>query len=216
MMLSKLKSSLSSVGSKVKTAALKLKSSMPLMPSILNSRIFLYAILLFTIFTIILFSMQRNLLCIILFTTVAFLTSFFNKNMIVIMSAGLIVSYIVYLTTGAVEGLTVKKGTVEGLVNKEDSESSEEDPKNKGKSLAQLKKRKPSEKDPDPAKEEDLPSAQQIKDLDELKGDYVKFNEDKKNMGENIKDIGPILEKADKLLDKLSSYKEKYSNKGDN
>ena len=133
------------------------------------------------------------------------------------MSAGLIVSYIVYLTTGAVEGLTSKKGAVEGLTNKEDSESSyEEDIKDKGKSLAQLKKRKPSDKDPDPAREEDLPTPQQIKDLDDLKGDYLKFNEEKKNMGENIKDIGPILEKADKLLDKLSSYKEKYSNKGDN
>ena len=95
----------------------------------LNNKWVLYFIFIVGIFDVIGFYQRSNLTAVAIFFTVGFLTSFFSKNMIVIIVMAIAVSHLV--TYGNREGLKNKdgeeeeEGFEEGIEDEEDEEEEE-------------------------------------------------------------------------------------------
>jgi len=171
---------------------------------LLESRILLYSTFLASMVSMVYFTMVNDVHCISLFVLIAFLTTFFHKNMIVVLLTALLFSHIVHFSEElSVEGFTEKDNDNENENEKEDPEPTAP-VKSKTKTKAKTK-----------TETEDTESFNNKKQkaYEELKGEYVDFKDVQKELMDNVNEIHPLIEKADKFLEKLNTYKEKYKNK---
>ena len=147
--------------------------------SILNNRILLYALSLLVLLDLIYLANSRSFNTIIIFILVGFLTSFFCKNMIVIMVVALFVAHILK-SPRSFEGAE--------NMNKEDTEDDNEE--------------KPEDENYENKDTEETDEPEEEKIKEELK----EFATVQKEIVDSMTKLEPLLNKADSFIEKFEKY----------
>ncbi len=155
----------------------------------LNNKWVLYFIFIVGIFDVIGFYQRSNLTAIAIFFTVGFLTSFFSKNMIVIIVMAIAVSHLV--TYGNREGLKNKDG-------EEEEEDEEEEGFEEGIEEEDEEKKDEEKEDEEKEEEEGFKDKKDPKEKNDDKTGYLlkKQNELMAKMNQ----LEPLLDKAHSLF----------------
>jgi hypothetical protein len=172
---------------------------------VLQNQLVLYLFLFMTLTQIVLFVSNNDTMGIVLMCIVGFLTSFFSKNMIVILC--------VALTATNVLKRGMKQIGYEGF---EDKEESEEEPDDEDVEPKKEKKASKKTEVDDEAEVDDAPNSNELSDktkdemkrqFEKLKEEYPEFNALKGDIVEAMVKIDPILDKAEAFMNKYSKYK---------
>lgn len=171
---------------------------------ILQNQLVLYLFLFMTLTQVVLFVSNNDTTGIVLMCIIGFLTSFFSKNMIVILCVVLTMTNL------------VKKGMKHvGYEGFEDNEEPEDEDT--------AKKEKPAKKEKTAKKEtptedeiDDAPNSNELSDqtkdemkreFEKLKEEYPEFSALKEDIVDAMVKIDPILDKAETFMNKYSKYK---------
>lgn len=178
-----------SVGKNIKSEVNRFSMpKMKFMEPILRSRIVLYFLLFVTIVTIFTYINANDITSIVTFALVAFLTSFFNKNMIVVLLFALIITATLKFSI---------RLRYEGFEGKPEEE--------KGEKKETVDKKEEKENIP-PVEDEE-----KKKDLNKLKKDYKEFEVIQDKILGGVQDINKELDKAEQFINKFESYKNKHA-----
>jgi len=164
---------------------------------ILHNRVVLYFIALLALGDVVYFLGINDISSFVILLLVGILTSFFSKNMIVILVVAMVIAHIVKYGSAAYVS--------EGMENPDDSDKKDDKKKDS-------KDSKPSDKtssDPSDSKEDPVKNDNKddkIKYAD-LKDDYKDFQVVQKEIISNMKQIDPLLERAESFINKFESYK---------
>jgi hypothetical protein len=169
----------------------------------LHNRYLLYILCILAIVNIVLLGNKRDYNSIIVFVVVSLLTSFFNKNMIVILSVGLL----------AVYALNYKKSHKEGVENQGSGEGSDEgsgegsgEGSDEGSSDPDVVTTKSNTTTDAPLKST---SNERQELYNSLTNDFKDFQDVQKNLLATMKQIDPLLQQAEGFVSKFEGYKKK-------
>lgn len=167
---------------------------------ILQNQLVLYLFLFMTLTQVVLFVSNNDTTGIVLMCIIGFLTTFFSKNMIVILCVALTMTNLVKKGMKQVgyEGFEDKK-------EEENKETEEDTTKKEKKESAKVD----DEVDNAPNSNE---SSSQTKDemkreFERLKEEYPEFSALKEDIVDAMVKIDPILDKAETFMNKYSKYK---------
>jgi len=194
---------------------------------LLQNKVVLYTFLAMTIVQVAFFANNRDMAALITLGLVGFITSFFSKNMIVILC--------VALTTTSILTYGIKKNTHEGLENQEDTaedadgegdnvnddegedagavdEKSEDNKKkkkmdDKKKSEDAKPKADDTEGEKNSAETSDKTKDEKKQEYDNLKQEYPEYKEIQNEIMKGIEKMDPLLQKAEAFINKYSEYK---------
>ena len=164
--------------------------------NLLTNQYILYIMVVIAVFDIFNSAINQDATSVILLFLIGFLTSFFSKNMIVVIFVAVVLSNALkILKRNNVEGMKNKKKTNKN--KKKDSDENEEDEedidndetealRNKGETMNEYTKR-------------DTETA-----VKELEKDYPEFLKIQKEILENVEKMNPLLEKAESFVSKYS------------
>jgi hypothetical protein len=185
---------------------------------LLHNQLVLYLFLFLTLVQIVLFVSKNDITGIVLMCLVGVLTSFFSKNMIVILCVVLISTNLVKqgLKKAGYEGFEEKKDTKDEIEPKKgDDEPKKDDAEPKkddaepNKDVAVSKNGKSDEYDIPNSNEKSEKTKDDMKrQIDELSKDYPAFKELQDDLLEGLKKMDPLLDKAEAFMNKYSQYKE--------
>ncbi len=153
----------------------------------LNNKWILYFIFVVGLYDVIHFYQRGNIIAVAIFFVVGFLTSFFSKNMIVILVMAIAVSHLVTYGNKMSEGLT------DGEEEEEEEDEEEEEGFEGEEEEEEPKEEKPKEEKP---KEEMTTTKSESKGESESSELLKKQNELMKKMSE----LKPLLDKAESLF----------------
>ena len=179
--------------------------------SLLQNKFVLYVLVLIALLDILMLANGKDFNSVIVFVIVGFLTSFFSKNMIVILLTALLFTHVLKYVNSLVrkegmedkkekEGMKNKKNKKEGMENEEDEDAPVTED-----NAEENKDEKKEEKMG--SKEEELLKKKQT--YDELKNDFTEFQSIQKDILNNMKEIDPLLAKAETFINKFEQYKKK-------
>jgi hypothetical protein len=138
------------------------------------------------------FASTNDIRSLVTLLIVGFLTSFFSKNMIVILFISLVFTHILKYGTNISEGMTDKKTD-----SSENNEESEE---------------KKTSKKPQETKNETKDETTKKKDnvtIESLQNDFQDFQTIQEKILKGMKEIDPLLTKAESFIEKFERYKNK-------
>ena len=179
---------------------------------LLKSRIVLYVFFFLSLVNLYTFAISGNGLYAGIFILTSFLTTFFSKNMIVVLCIGLVVSNILRQGieirvindgTSMKEGMSTEEGMKEGiadldeaddLISKKDDKKDDKDDKKSDKDDKETKSDKRDDKDPKPADEEQL---------NENKREYKKLLELQNQLLEGVSAMNPLLKEAKETFHRI-------------
>lgn len=186
---------------------------------VLHNKYVLYAFLAMTLVRILFFVNSGDMASMITLGLVGFITSFFSKNMIVILCIALTVSSL--LTYG------IRSNTHEGLENKEDTSDSDGNAEDKNDDKSEENKNNKSEEKKDSKSENNKSddnnnktgevnsneTSDKTKDevkeqYDNLKKEYPEFKEVHSEIMKGIERMDPLLQKAESFVNKYSKLKQ--------
>lgn len=163
---------------------------------LLTNQYILYVMVVIAVFDIFNSAVNQDATSVILMFLIGFLTSFFSKNMIVVIFVAVVLSNALkILKRNKVEGMKNKKKTKKSKKdvsdeNDDDEEELDEDEtealRNKGETMNEYTKR-------------DTETA-----VKELEKDYPEFLKIQKEILENVEKMNPLLEKAETFVSKYS------------
>jgi len=162
---------------------------------LLTNQYILYIMVVIAVFDIFNSAVNQDVTSVILLFLIGFLTSFFSKNMIVVIFIAVALSNALkILKRNNVEGMKNKKKTKKNKKNDSDENDEEEEIdedetealRNKGETMNEYTKR-------------DTEKA--VKDLEK---DYPEFLKIQKEILENVEKMNPLLEKAETFVSKYS------------
>ena len=177
---------------------------------VLQNQLVLYLFLFMTMTQIVVFVSNNDTLGIVLMCMVGLLTSFFSKNMIVILCVALTVTNL--LKKG------MKQIGYEGFEDQDEEteqETTEEEVEPKKEKKVSKKASKNVEDEVDD-EVDDAPNSNDLSDktkdemkrqFEKLKEEYPEFNALKGDIVEAMVKIDPILDKAEAFMNKYSKYK---------
>ena len=180
------------------------------MKSLLQNRFVLYIIAFLAIIDILYLANGKDFNSVIVFVIVGFLTSFFSKNMIVVLLVAIIATHAIKYANGMLrkEGMEDKKDKKEGMKGKKEGMEGDDD--------ADADADADSDASPD-AIEEDLEEVKEVdtqdkvkakqETYDKLKDDFTEFQGLQENILGNMKEIEPLLNKAEQFIEKFEGYK---------
>jgi len=144
---------------------------------LLHSRVLLYAFLAISLIDLFYFTQIRDNISIAIFVLVGFMTTFFSKNMIVVLCIALVVTHILKfgIRTVISEGFEEEEDK-----DKENMETEEEDKENM-------------------ENKED-----EIQDTDEKKKDFEEFQAIQDKILGGMKELDPLITKAEGFIEKYS------------
>lgn len=177
--------------------------------SLLQNKVLLYIVAAISIVHILLLANSKDFNSVLIFVIVGFLVSFFSKNMIVVLLSAIIFTNLIKMVYPGREGMKSKK-VKEGLENEDDEEEEElydeeeekkeEEEEDEGVSLNI--KQTPEEK-----KDAELKKKQET--YDKLKNDFNEFQSIQQDILKNMKEIDPLLTKAENFIAKFEQFKKK-------
>lgn len=148
--------------------------------SVLNNRYLLYGLSLLVLLDLIYLANSRSFNTIIIFILVGFLTSFFCKNMIVILLVALFVAHILK-SPRSFEGAK--------NMNNEDEEGEDEKPEDENYEN----------------KEKEVPEGEEPED-EKIKEELKEFATVQKDIIDSMTKLEPLLNKADSFIEKFEKY----------
>jgi hypothetical protein len=175
---------------------------------VLQNKFVLYAFLAMTLIRIVFFINSGDMASVITLGLVGFITSFFSKNMIIILCIALTVSSL--LTYG------IQSNAHEGLENKDDTSNSDGNAEEDGKSEEKKDGKKDSKSDEKTntnGETNSTDSSDKTKDemkeqYNNLKKEYPEFKEVQAEIMKGIEKMDPLLQKAETFINKYSTYKQ--------
>jgi len=176
---------------------------------LLHSQYILYILCLISLMHIIYFASTKDANALFIFLIVGFLTSFFSKNMIVILFIALVITHLLRCD--------IRKPNREGAENMDEAKADETNADDATatknpldilppdvKSAAEAGKSSVIQKNED----ETANSAEKKKELyDNLKKDFVEFQNIQQNILAAMKEIDPLLNRAETFITKFESLK---------
>ena len=168
---------------------------------VLQNQVVLYLFLFMTLTQVVLFVSNNDTAGIVLMCIIGFLTTFFSKNMIVILCVALTMTNLVK------RGM--KQVGYEGFEEKEEKKEEDKEEKNTTKKEKKESTKVDDEVDDAPNSNE---SSSQTKDemkreFEKLKEEYPEFSALKEDIVDAMVKIDPILDKAETFMNKYSKYK---------
>ena len=176
--------------------------------SLLQNKFVLYVLVLVALLNILMLANSKDFNSVIVFVIVGFLTSFFSKNMIVILLTALLFTHALKYINRMVrkEGMEDKKKK-EGMKNKKNKKEGMENEDGEEEAPATEDTKEEKQEVKIDSKEEELIKKKQT--YDELKNDFSEFQSIQKDILQNMKEIDPLLEKAETFISKFEQYKKK-------
>lgn len=170
----------------------------------LHSRVLLYVLCLLSIINLVLLANKQKYRLVSVFLTIGLLMYFINKNMVVVLSTALIATCLINFYWNRKEGV--------------DETLEEKDEKNDGKNDEKNDEENDEEKDEDEVVEKkekkNIGSSERTKLYNDLTKDFKDFQEVQQQLLNTMKDIDPLLSKAEGFVSKFEGYKEKAAKMG--
>lgn len=168
---------------------IKSKGSLGNMGNVLHNRFVLYLFVFMTIIDLMYFASSGDIRSLLTLLIIGFLTSFFSKNMIVILFTTLVITHILKYGTNVSEGMENEDETVVD---------------NSGNSVSTKKEKKNVE-------DESFTSEPMTKtkpvSTKELKDELSDFQSIQDKILSGMKEIDPLLTKAEAFIEKFEHYK---------
>lgn len=174
---------------------------------ILQNQFVLYLFLFMVLVQIVIFVNNNDTTGIILMCLIGFLTSFFSKNMIVILCLALVGTSLLqkFLNKSAYEGFEEKKDKKDKKDKKKDENKEETE------EVAEEEAEEENKDELDDAansnEKSDKTKDEMKKQFEELKKQYPEFKAIQDDLINGILKIDPVLEKAEAFMNKYSQYK---------
>jgi hypothetical protein len=222
-----LKNSLQKISSSLNTISktMKVNKNVVNVKELLHSRVLLYVFLFISLLHLFYYVNTGDFRAVSVFIIIGFLTSFFSKNMLIILLVALLVTHVMKfgfrsLNEGAKnkddeeeeEGFTEgveeeeEKEGMEGMEEEEGKEGMEDEEEEKKEGMKEGK-----DKGTVPPKAKGGVSPMNEKDLDsDKKKDYLEFQKLQTEIMTNMQKLEPLISKAESFVEK---YHEKYGNK---
>lgn len=171
---------------------------------LLHSQYVLYILCLISLAHVVYFASTKDTNALFIFLIVGFLTSFFSKNMVVILFIALVITHLLRCD--------IRKPNLEGAENMDETKADETSAAKSPldilppdvKAAAQESKMAAIKKSEDAADN----SAEKKKELyDNLKKDFVEFQNIQQNILAAMKEIDPLLNRAETFITKFESLK---------
>lgn len=199
-----------------------LKQVNSVMKTVLRNRGVLYALCIIALFNIVMYANVKDFNSVITLVLTGFVTSFFSKNMIVILAMAIAVPYLLNYSAGLKEGMEDKK---EGMEDEDEKEGMEDEEKEDGEEDTSDKPMT-EEKDGEEkeasntsvndiadgesadAKKSTAPSKQERKKMlyDNLQNDFKSFQTTQDAILKGMQEIDPLLAKAESFIEKFEHY----------
>jgi hypothetical protein len=161
--------------------------------SLLQNRIVLYFLCFIAIIDVMYFATTSDIRSLVTLLIVGLLTTFFNKNMIVVLVIALTVTHVLKYGTNVNEGMTTREGMKETI----DAGLSE---------VASSEDEKPVlEKEPSPKEKKEKIDKDALKES--LKTDFKEFQDIQKDIVDGLQKIDPLLTRVEKFVEKYENYK---------
>ena len=169
----------------------KVKSLLPSLPSIskntsnsiLHNRVLLYALLAVALIDVLYLLNTRDFTSVIVFILVAVLTTFFSKNMIIVLFVAICITYMLKHTK-----------SLEGLEDMEEGEDEKKEDEN-----FENEENKENEKEEN--KEEQEVSTE------EMTGEMKEFMEVQDKIIKRMSELEPLMQRAEGFIEKFEKYK---------
>lgn len=171
---------------------------------LLENKIVLYIVAAIAIVNLLTFANKKDYNSVLIFIIIGFLISFFSKNMIVIFLSAILFTHAFKYVLGNAEGMKNKK---EGLENKDDEEEENADGDEENADGDEEEVVKAPVKTDAEKEQEAIDKKKQT--YNELKNDFTEFQSIQKDILKNMKEIDPLLNKAENFIEKFESYKKK-------
>jgi flagellar motor protein MotB len=173
------------------------------MSGILHNRYLLYAVFIIALADFLYLGSIRDMTSVFVFVLIGLLVSFFNKNMIIVLSSAMIVANV--LKYGGIN----QKIVVEGFQDEDEDEDKTED-KNENEDEDTSKNGK--EKEEDTAKKSTKPDKEEPKTKDSKKDSKEEFGQDKEVVYTSVDDMAinqqdKMMLANEKLLERMNKYK---------
>lgn len=170
--------------------------------SLLHNRVVLYVIVLLSILNVLFLANKKDYNSVMLFIIVGFLTSLFNKNMIVILLVALLSTLAFKQMNQLMNKENMENKKKEGLKNKDKKSEDDEDEEDE---VEEEEEEEDLKLDDMEDESEKLKEKQET--YDKLKDDFTEFQDIQQNILGNMKEIEPLLTKAEDFIEKFESYK---------
>tara|TARA_B100000123_G_scaffold272478_1_gene255359 strand:- start:2212 stop:2787 length:576 start_codon:yes stop_codon:yes gene_type:complete len=171
---------------------------------LLQNKIVLYLVAATAIVDILVLANEKDYNSVLVFVIIGFLVSFFSKNMIIILLSAILFTEAFKTLLNKKEGMEnkKKKKKQEGLEHEDDEEDDEEDEDEEEESnTIKLDMEQTAAAKAD----EELEKKQRT--YDKLKDDFNEFQSIQKDIIKNMKEIDPLLTKAESFIEKFESFK---------
>ena len=160
--------------------------------SILHNRVVLYLFLFVAFVEMLYFISSKDYASFSILLIVGFLTSFFNKNMVIVLLLSLLVTNVIKYGTGS----RLNEGFEDKNLDSEDSKKDTEEDEEKNSEKDTTKKNGSSK------------SGEKVDEkYENLKQEYPKFKVVQQEILDGVQKMAPLLEKAEKFIEKFDSYK---------
>lgn len=162
----------------------------------LHSRVLLYVLCLLSIINLVLLANKQKYRLVSVFLTIGLLMYFINKNMVIVLSTALIATCLInsYWNT--------KEGADETLEKTDKKKDDEEDEDKDEDEVVEKKDKK------------NIGSSERTKLYNDLTKDFKDFQDVQQQLLNTMKDIDPLLSKAEGFVSKFEGYKEKAAKMG--
>uniref|UniRef100_A0A6C0ATF8 Uncharacterized protein n=1 Tax=viral metagenome TaxID=1070528 RepID=A0A6C0ATF8_9ZZZZ len=185
---------------------------------ILQNRFVLYFFFLLAFIELLYFLNMRDGASTMVLLLVGFLTTFFSKNMIVVICISLVVTNLIrFGIKQTMEGFDGKESTDE-TVTDGSSESKHEsaEPKNDETKKDKPKKAEPKKAEPTHVNNDNTDSSKKkeiAESYENLQKEYPQFKVVQQEILDGVQKMAPLLDKAERFIDKFDKYKKsKMSN----
>lgn len=165
---------------------------------LLHSRAVLYILSIVSLLHIVYFASAKDINAMFIFLIVGFLTSFFSKNMVVILFIALVITHLLRCD--------IRRPTYEGAENM-DEEKNMDDIEAKAPPEVVAEAARSAENSIAENETNKLAEAEKKKELyDKLKADFVEFQTIQKDILAGMKEIDPLLNRAETFISKFESF----------
>lgn len=192
----------------------KISKGGKMLKPLLRSKVLLYFLSILSILNILFFGYIKDYQSVFAFIIIALLMSFFSKNMIVILFVAIALSNLIkFALHRRYEGLDnmKKKENMEDMEGEQDitEEEALDDLEASFKDVIDEDAKKIEKQQEKEAEDAEVEEKKAL--YNDLKNDMVEFEELQRNIMNNMKEIDPLLTKAETFVEKFEGYKKKLT-----
>jgi len=183
--------------------------------NIIQSKVLLYFLSLVSILNVLFFGYIKDFQSVFTFLIVGLLMSFFSNNMIVILLTAIVFTNLIKFTlkiqpsNEGMDNMKKKKKVKENMETEEEEDDSVVVSGDDKKELEKLLEDSTNLEEEVEENKDDLDQQQKMEMYKELKKDMIEFEGLQKSIMNNMKEIDPLLTRAETFVEKFEGYKAK-------